>query len=145
MKKLCVLMSVLAITGCVSYRDNVSYTTNQPSLKIEPVIIPTVTIGNKVIGKAECANLLYIFQDIPSERTYGATINAQSDVSSNSECAAAAVYDALTHTDNADVLIAPKFTSITHGFLCLPWVGCFIETQNMFVEAHAGRVTYTHN
>lgn len=142
MKKILLSISVLAITGCTSFRDNIPYTTNAPSVKIEPVITPTVSVGDKVVGNAVCSNMFFIFHDTPSEQTYGATINAQNDVSPYSECAAAAVYNALSVSDNADVLIAPKFTSITNSFLCLPLIGCFIKTQDVYVEAHAGKITY---
>ncbi len=142
MKQILLSISMLALAGCSAYRDNMPYTTTAPVVKIDTTIQPTVTVGNKVSGRAVCSNAFYIFHDVPSEQTYGATINAQTDVLPNSECAAAAVYDALSNSNNADVLIAPKFTSITKSFLCLPLIGCFMKSQDVYVDAYEGMVTY---
>lgn len=142
MKKILLSLSILALVGCSTYRDNMSYTTTPPVVKLDATIQPTIKVGNKVSGRAICSNVLYVFHDAPSEQTYGATINAQTDVLPNSECAAAAVSDALNNSNNADILIAPKFTSITKSFLCLPLVGCFMKTQDVYVDAYEGMVTY---
>ena len=146
MKNVIFLIPVLTMMGCTSYKNNVPYATSVPTVTVEPATItPNVTVGNRIGGRAECSNILFVFHHVPSERTYGATLNAQSDVSADSECAAAAVYDALSRSNNADVLIAPKFTSITNSFLCLPWLGCFVKSQDMYVEAYEGKVTYKNN
>ena len=145
MKKLILSVSILALAGCTSYKDNISYTTNEPIVNIESVIRPTVTVGDKVMGQAVCSNMLFIFHDTPSKQTYGATINPKSGPVANTECAAAAVYDALSQSNAADILIAPKFTTITESFLCIPLVGCFSKTQTVLVEAHEGKVTYKNN
>lgn len=144
MKQIVLSLSILAITGCTYYKDNLPYATT-PNIRIDSVLTPNITIGDRVSGEAVCSDILFIFHDTPSEQTYGATINAQTDVTSNSACAAAAVYNALSRSNDADVLIAPKFTSITNSFLCLPFIGCFIKTQHMFVDAHEGTITYKSN
>lgn len=135
------LLLPLLLTACNSYHvgtmglnisnDKISITPMQANIKIDS--------SSKIIGTANCTNLLWAFDLIPGDRAYGATLQTTEGISTSDDCVAAATFNALSQK-NADIIIAPQYMMSRNGILCFGQ-RCLIGTTYLTVEGYPATIS----
>lgn len=145
MKKYSILAAVLALTGCSAYHNGKSgMTISNPDLEYVPMQANVhVDTNNKLSGSAECSSTLWVFNSAPERQTYGTRMQTTEGNFASNACTAAAVYDAMNKS-NADVFVAPQYTTVRKGVLCFGH-RCLQGTTKVLVSGYAGKISSISN
>ena len=76
---------------------------------------------------------------MPERKTFGPKLQESAGVIASGGCVAAAVYDAMKGSD-ADILVAPQYTTVQNGVLCFG-DKCLVGTTKVLVKGYAGNIT----
>lgn len=141
MKKIALLSSLLALTACQTYHNGkIGMTISNPDVEFAPMQAKmNVDASKKITGTAECNSFLWVFNDAPWRQTYGTALQTESGNLASKACTAAAVYDAMNQSQ-ADVIIAPQYTSVRDGVFCFG-DRCLFGTTKVIVSGYSGKIT----
>lgn len=141
MKKLIALTSILALAACSTvHNGKVGMTISDPDVQFTPQEAKiSINTGSKLSGSAECSSFLWLFNNIPERQTYGYNLQTSEGVIASKDCVAAAVYDAMKNSD-ADIIVAPQYTTARNGFLCFG-SRCLFGTTKVLVKGYSGKIT----
>ena len=141
MKKIAILTSVLALASCGAYHTGkIGATISGPDVQFTPQEAKlAINTQNKISGSATCSSLLWVFNDVPERQVYGAKLQTKDGVMASSDCVAGAVYDAMSKTD-ADLIVAPQYTTVRDGVLCFGY-RCLFGTTKVLVKGFSGKIT----
>jgi len=142
MKKILVLTSVLVLTACGTtiHNGKVGMTISNPDIEFIPQEAKvSINTNNKLSGSAECSSFLWIFNSTPERKTFGANMQTREGLIGSDDCIAAAVHDAMKNSD-ADIIVAPQYTTARNGVLCFG-SRCLSGTTKILVKGYAGKIT----
>ena len=141
MKKIISLTSLLALCACSAYHNGkIGMTISNPDIEFIPMEAKvTINDTNKITGSAECSSFLWVINNVPERRTYGTQLQTSDGNFASAECVAAATYDAMSKTD-ADVIVAPQYTTARNGLLCFG-SRCLAGTTKVMVKGFSGKIT----
>lgn len=141
MKKWMYLAAVaVCVTGCSSMetrngRNNMLV----DDISIEPKPMQAeIQVGPKISGVAECEKWFWFWTKQPAKQTYGTSLQMPDGNFSTGPCTRGAIYDALTK-NNADMIVAPKYTAVQKGELCV--LGkCMHRVNQIIVTGYKGNI-----
>lgn len=141
MKNIAILTSVLVLVGCGAYHTGkTGMVISDPGIKYTPQEAKiSVNTNNKLSGSASCSSFLWLFNNAPERQAYGVQLQTEDGVMASGECVAAAVYDAMSKTD-ADILVAPQYTTVRNGLLCFGQ-RCLVGTTKVLIKGYEGKIT----
>lgn len=141
MKKIISLTSLLALCACSAYHNGkVGMTISNPDIEFIPMEAKvTVNDTTKITGSAECSSFLWFINNVPERQTYGTHLQTSEGNFASGACVAAAMYDAMSKTD-ADVIVAPQYTTARNGLLCFG-SRCLAGTTKVMVKGFSGKIT----
>lgn len=140
MKKILILTSILSLAACgTSYHTGkVGMTAPSPDMQFTPQEAKISVSNSKVTGSAECSSFLWIFNSVPERQVYGAQLQTADGVMASGDCVAAAIYNAISKTD-ADIVVAPQYTTVKNGVLCFG-TRCLFGTTKVLVKTYTGKI-----
>lgn len=137
MKKLLIGAAVIAIAACTStHQGTKSLNVEGLSLNARPLQV-SVEPGERISGTVECKNILGIPFLSPAKEAYGARLETSSGNFAGDKCTRGAIYNAIV-SSNADVILAPQYTTTGKTFLCLPLIGCLYNHRIITVTGYKG-------
>ncbi|MGN0916913.1 MAG: hypothetical protein ACI4NZ_01775 [Candidatus Enterousia sp.] len=141
MKKLAIFTSILALTACSAvHNGKIGMTIDNSEIQFTPQEAHvSINTSSKLSGAAECTSLLWLFDSVPERKTFGPKLQESAGVIASGGCVAAAVYDAMKGSD-ADILVAPQYTTVQNGVLCFG-NKCLVGTTKVLVKGYAGNIT----
>lgn len=142
MKKTAFLLLPLVLTAC-----GTTYHTGRIGANIDGVdmrFVPkqakiSVDTDKKITGTAKCSSNFWFFETAPERQAYGPGLQEPAGNIASDECTAAAMYDAISKT-NADVLVAPQYTTVQNGALCFGR-RCLHGTTQVIVTGFSGKIS----
>ncbi len=140
MKKIMYVCMTMMFVGCSS----VEYHNGRQSLlmqnvQVEPSPLKAdIQVGQAISGVAECERWFGFTTKKPAKQTYGAELQVSQGNFSPNPCTRGAVYEALTK-NNADVIIAPRYTAVKKGNLCL-FGFCMHVVDQIIVNGYKGNI-----
>lgn len=146
MKKYVLLGTILlSLCACSAYHTGkIGMNVNDDAVEFYPKQISlNVDSSSKISGSAECTSLFWIFNLTPEKQAYGVNLQTDSGVIASDECVAAAIYDAMSKT-NADVIVAPQYTTVRDGLLCFGY-RCLGGTTKVIVKGYSGKISNIHD
>ena len=142
MKKVINMLLCLGLAACTStHKGTKSLNVTGFALHENPMEV-TVVPGEKISGTAECKSILGITYSSPGKEAYGAKLDTTSGNHAVDKCTRGAIYEAIV-SSNADIILSPQYRSTKHGFLCLPYIGCFYSHDLVTVTGYKGTYKYT--
>ncbi len=139
MKKIALLTALLGLTACNTYHNGRAGLVLADTVDVNTVANVKVDAGNKISGVAECSSVLYVFHSEPERQSHIPTLQTASGNIASSACTNGAIYDALDGV-NADVIVAPQYTTVQNGLLCFG-SRCLFGTTKVLVSGYAGKIT----
>ena len=137
MKKILISIAVVAIAACTStHQGTKSLNVDGLSLNARPLQV-SVTPGEKISGTVECKNILGIPFLAPAKEAYGARLETSAGNFAGDRCTRGAIYNAIV-SSNADVILAPQYTTTSKRFLCIPFIGCLYNHRIITVTGYKG-------
>lgn len=141
MKKILMLqMLLILLVGCASTEQhNGRQSVLMNNVTIEPRPLQAdIQVGRAISGVGECESWFGFITKQPQKQTYGADMQEPQGNFAPSACTRGAVYDALSK-NNADVIIAPRYTSIKKKNLCILGL-CLHTIDQIIVSGYKGDV-----
>lgn len=140
MKKYLILTSILTLAGCGAYHTSkLGMVISNPDIQFTPQEAKIdIDSNNKITGSAECFSFLWVFNSAPERQAYGVPLQTNEGVIASSECVAGAIYDAMNKTD-ADVLVAPHYTTVRDGLFCFG-SRCLFGNTKILVKGYPGKI-----
>ena len=138
-KVMCCVAAVLAV-GCSSVEyHNGKQSLLMQNVQVEPSPLKAdIQVGQAISGVAECEKWFGFTTKKPAKQTYGAELQVSQGNFSTGACTRGAVYEALTK-NNADVIIAPRYTSVKKSNGCL-FGFCIHVVDQVIVTGYKGNI-----
>ena len=141
MKKIVIiLVAVFVVTGCSSIEyHNGRNSLLMETIRIEPNPIEAdIQVGEKISGTAECKMLFGFTIDSPQKQTYGSDLQVSAGNFSPRACTRGALYNALIK-NNADLIIAPRYTAVQDAKLCIFGL-CVFRNYQIIITGYKGTI-----
>lgn len=141
MKKLLILEALLILLiACSSVEQhNGRQSVLMNTVAIEPRPLQAdIQVGKAISGVAECETWFGFITKQPQKQTYGVDMQEPQGNYAPNACTRGAVYDALSKS-NADVIVAPRYTSIKKKNWCILGL-CLHSVDQIIVSGYKGDV-----
>ena len=138
--KAAILLLPLALAACGAYHTGrIGATIDAPDIRFVPKQAKISVSENKITGTAKCSSTLWVFNSAPERQVFGPELQTSAGNFASPECTAGAMYDAVSKA-NADILVAPQYTTVRNGVLCFGH-RCLFGTTQVIVNGYSGKIT----
>ena len=109
------------------------------NIEVEPQPLQAdIRVGQQISGVAECESWFGLRTKKPKKQTYGVDLQVPEGNFVPDPCTRGAIYDALTK-NNADIIIAPRYTSVKKGKFCILGL-CLHVIDQIIVTGYKGKI-----